>query len=145
MNTLRVFLAHPKSLSDERIEGYKVHAQQVIERAVAAHATAPPAVEVVTGRDDFMQNIQAAGGFDGWCQYVGAGRAYRNGALQPTYDLIVVGPEPRFGRATAAIIGHALQSKRPVYFLSDVADALTPVAFLSQIDAMDFRSGWTVQ
>lgn len=109
--TYRVFLAHPKALSDEEIDALRdqTHAQL---SAVLTDRT----VVVTPGRDEHAATFRRAGTWDAWARDVARGVEYGTGEAR--YHAFVVAPDPGVGRATEGIIRHALAAGKPILLLA---------------------------
>lgn len=142
MPTLRCFLAHPKAISDEDIERLKLMATALAENEVRK-AGGARRIEVVTGRDDFAARAVEAGGWEAWCASVGKGTAWRDGTLQPLFDVIIVTPRRTFGKATAQILHAAFGVRKPVFVLVDEEEPkLVSVQGVFVGDRKDFQNGF---
>lgn len=141
MPGLHAFLAHPKSSEDEEIARLKAAAELAIRSALDRLGRSDVPVVVVSGRDDFAARLAIEGGWDAWCVSVATGAGYRDGAMGPLFDAVVVAPDARVGRGTARIVEAALQVGKPVYLL---LSQLVPVNSLARVNGRDFRRGWEV-
>jgi hypothetical protein len=146
---LRAFLAHPKDLDDYRIDALRDLAIESMREAIAIMGGGREP-HVVTGRDDFNANVMTAGGWEAWTYSVARGSEYRNGVLQPRFDIIILTPGPLFGKATAGIIEAALTHGRPCFLLpGDEQDEdlgmLYPITHVIVKDPRNFRTGYTVR
>ena len=102
---MRLLLAHPKDWP-----------QATIDAEVAALKKAyGTGHEIVPGRDAYRLHFAAAGGWDGWAEFCGAGRGSDGRA---SYDMILV-PGNTVGRATCAIVLAAVRSGRRVFYKDD--------------------------
>lgn len=136
---MRVFLAHPKSFSDEQIEHWKqAVGTQMRSQLELEH------VEVIPGRDDYQKYAPAAGGFPGWVRDVPT----RKNAMtaKPYYDAIVV-PGGAVGRATADIVMRALGQKLPVLRVLETEDGFqfARVAQVVVEDQENYIDGWYLE
>lgn len=135
MKTFRAFLAHAKSESELQIEGARRLTTMILEREAKGRAV----VEVVLGRVDYDLNFKRCGSWDGWAQDVVKRQDYVT--RDPVYGAIVV-TNRYVGRATAAIVGHALRERRPIFVLEHLE--LLPIRQIRQLSE-SFRDGWEVQ
>jgi hypothetical protein len=143
MATLRAFLAHPKNIEDADIERLKLMATVLLEAAIRA-ANGKRTPEIITGRDDFNARALDAGGWEPWCDSVGKGTGWREGTLQPLFDLIIVTPRATFGKATAHLVHAALAVKKPVFVMVDEEEpSLAQVFHVYTNDSRDFQNGFT--
>lgn len=143
MPTLYAFLAHPKNVEDVSIDTLKARTERVLQAVVDVRAPGT-SVQVVTGRDDFMDRSQSEGGWDPWCASVARGMTYRDNTIQPRFHLIVVAPSPLFGKGTGKIITEALRCGKPVYYLRE-SGALLAVSDVIEHDPTDWKNGWSIQ
>jgi hypothetical protein len=109
--TYRVFLAHPKALSDEEIDALRDQTRAQLS-AVLTDRT----VVVTPGRDEHAATFRRAGTWDAWARDVACGIEYGTGEVR--YHAFVVAPDPGVGRATEGIIRHALAAGKPILLLA---------------------------
>jgi hypothetical protein len=129
----RVFFAHPKSWPDEQIDAF-----------VGIVQAALPDAKVVSGRDDFAQNIASEGHIDGWIRSVTRRRDVDTGGRW--YRMVVVSEE-HVGKATACIAADALDAGMPVVLAQLDEDGTTvargvPVLAVDVVDPENFNCGW---
>lgn len=135
---MRAFLAHAKSDNDEQIAAYV----QATRDALEAVAAAEDSLDVVTGRDDFMEHAAAAGGWKHWPRNVVERLDVAFGTH--FYDLIVL-PSATFGKGTAAIVEVALEEGRPVILLDGESGGFHVVERLIVDDEKNYQGGWRVE
>ena len=136
MSPARVFLAHPKGWSPERISA----AAAIVKTDFGGEAS------VTSGFDDFQRNIASEGNFNGWARSI-TRRTNQRG--ERTYNIIVVPAEGRpdatVGKATAMILTDALAVKIPVAFLDMETEQFSAVLRVDTEDDENFISGWRLQ
>lgn len=135
---MRVFLAHAKADSDERIAEWQtaikgLFAAQFFEAGITED------VEVIPGRDDFNDNVVRAGGWRGWPDDVTRRLDYET--QQPYYEAIVV-PSKTYGKGTAAILEGAFGRGRFVYFYDGEKSELQEASGQECLDSKDYWNGW---
>lgn len=133
MSAPRVFLAHPKGWSPDRIDA----AKQMVRKDAGDGAT------VTSGFDDFQQNIASEGNFNGWARSI---TRRTNSRGERTYTLIVVPGEAEndttVGKATAQIVGDAFAARIPVAFLDMEAEQFIQAVGVAVEDDDNYISGW---
>lgn len=130
---MKVFLAHGKGDSDSQIEEWK----HTIERLFRADDIP---VEIVLGREDYAENFASSGGWSGWTFDVVMRKDYMT--QDYTYGAVIV-PTEFVGKATAQMVGHALEHARPVLLLWQDRE-LVVVHAIDRQDDQDFQRGWRV-
>ena len=143
---MRVFFAHPKSFPEDVIERW----QHVLTESLNGSPLAQgEPVEVVTGRDDFNENVASAGGFQKWAEDVAA--RIDSITRRKVYDMIFVTPS-HFGSATATICSGAFEQGTPVFVVTcdDImgeggALNVSRAVAVEVVDKRDFRSGYTLR
>jgi hypothetical protein len=135
---MRAFLAHAKSDDDAQIAAYV----QATRDALESFAAAEDSLDVVTGRDDFMEHAAAAGGWKHWPRNVIERPDVNLGT--PYYDLIVL-PALTFGKGTAAIVEVALEAGRPVILLDGETGGFKVVEALVVEDEKNYQSGYRAE
>lgn len=139
---MRYFLAHSKRDGEN---------QAVLDaRLQLARSILGDEHEVVFARDDFLQNADSEGGWNGWCRAISDRTDPDTGTR--FYDgILVLGN--RVGKATAAIVEHALEVGVQVFVLEDerAGDDGTPipadgweVGKVDVINRKDFLNGWAL-
>lgn len=108
MTPYRLFLAHPKNLSDEEIDALRDSV-----RGAVAYALPDRDVEVTTGRDDYATTFRRCGTWTAWAKNVATGVEYGTGL--PRYHAIVVAPVSAVGKATGEILRAAMSAHKPVF------------------------------
>lgn len=135
---MRIFLAHPKSFSDEQIAYW-------INETVKQFSGEYPEITVISGRDDYMQNAPSAGTWKAWAQDVVT--RMDSSTREPWYD-VIVSPGSLVGGATRLIAAYALSADRPVLVISEnQADTgarieMARVREVVEIDPKDYVGGW---
>lgn len=136
MSTARVFLAHPKGWSPERISA----AAAMVKTDFGDDAI------VTSGFDDFQRTIASEGNFNGWARSI-TRRTNQRG--EKIYSFIVVPAEGRpgatVGKATAMILTDALAAKIPVAFLDMESEQFFSILRVDTEDAENFIGGWRLQ
>lgn len=131
----RVFFGHPKDYegSDALVQSLK-----------HLLTTLGYDVEVVSGSAYFDETFQRFGGWDAWCTEIAVGTQYSTevpGTFVPRFDLIVVGPLDRVGKATYSILDIARRGRKPCFFYD--GHTLRLVVGVQQVSA-NFKDGWQV-
>lgn len=133
---MRIFFAHPKSMSDEDIEWWT-------RTIITMLADGKGDLSVTPGRDDFQRYAMGAGSFTAWAKEVASRKDMSTG--KPFYDAFV-SVNAYIGRATADILGVALNIGTPVIYLEQNEDkgAIEPhrVTQVVVSDPDDYTSGW---
>jgi len=135
---MRIFLAHPKSFSDEQITYWM---DETRKQFVGEY----PDVRVIPGRDDYMENAPSAGTWQAWAQDVVT--RMDSSTREPWYD-VIVSPGSAVGGATRLIVAYALHANRPVLVISEnQADTgarieIERVREVVEVDPKDYFSGW---
>lgn len=136
----RIFLAHAKNDPEPAIAEWKAEIERIFREADFSD------VQVILGRDDYMQHAASAGSFDSWARDVGTRKDLSTGKF---YYAAVVCPTQHCGKATASIVSFALHSKIGVFKLETTEDCngkkVTELAQVRQVvveDPDDYRSGW---
>lgn len=136
MSAPRVFLAHPKGWSPDRIDA----AKQMVRKDAGDGAA------VTSGFDDFQQNIASEGNFNGWARSI---TRRTNSRGERTYTLIVVPGEAEndttVGKATAQILADAFKARIPVAFLDMDAEQFSQVTGIVTEDDENYIAGWRIQ
>jgi hypothetical protein len=128
---MRVFMAHPKSWSDDRIDETKVMISKSIEQETG---TLP---SVIPGRDDYNEYIYIDGSFGTWAANVATRIDTRT--RQNFYRAIVVTTEV-IGAATVIIVKNALTARVPVMYFDTETQEVTPVKDLDLMDPDNYQS-----
>lgn len=136
---MRLFLAHPKRMSDEEIEWW-------VKAVMAQFHGEYPDAQVVPGRDDYAMFGPSAGTFQTWAVDV---VTRSNGAGGLFYDAIVVTGRT-IGAATRIIVNGAMASNIPVLVAEkNDADTGAPVEFAPAREVItendqDYVNGWWI-
>ena len=140
---LRVFYAHPKSMSDDNID---VNAGEIRVRMrdFDRFSAGYDSVDIVPGRDDFNKYSMSAGSFTAWAREVPQRRDMSTGGR---YYGAFVSTNAYVGRATADILSGALNVGTPVYYFEPDPDAagfikIHTVRAVVVVDADDYLKGW---
>lgn len=139
----RFFISHPKSLDDEELE----QLEKDIFDLLREPAKVLGVLHYVTklARDDYTENFARCNGWDGWVERVTIGTEFASG--RRCYDGIVCTGRT-LGKASAQIVHHALQNRKPVGVLDDwrrdgTGKAhLSPVAQVVAIQGGTWAAGW---
>ncbi len=131
---MRIFMAHPKSWSDEQIDSVQRQLAESISRDIQAP------VSVIPGRDDFRDNIYSAGTFSGWTRDVVS--RINTQTRKPFYDAFVAVTES-VGRATRDILVTARRD-RPVFFYNPDTGTVHKVVSVEEVDPEDMVTGWVL-
>lgn len=130
---MKIFLAHNKAATDEQIAAWT---DAIVKNLSGEDIT------VVTGRDDFQQNIAGDGTFDAWARGVITRKDNFTGS--PVYGAVFV-PGYTVGKATAMIVSSALHHKVPVVVIDTLDCGSVEFHRATQLvveDADDYTSGW---
>lgn len=131
----RAFIAHPKSWTDEQVDGF----------VAAVKASLPSDAEVVPGRDDYAANIASEGHVSAWVRSVTRRRDVDSGRRY--FDLIVA-TEERVGKATADIARDAIAASLPIvlgHLDADGTVRATQIVGVETVDSEDFFTGWLLR
>jgi hypothetical protein len=132
---LRVFVAHRK---DDALDLGALKAE--IQQALDAEAKGRRTVKVTLGREDYLARSSSLGSWAAWIRDVATGLDYVT--REPRFHAYVV-PDERIGKATAEIIGAALNLRKPVLrWLGD--GAFRPISLVQKVAPRDFKSGWQI-
>lgn len=134
----RIFLAHPISVQEERLNELKV---EVAKAIVAANLTGGEEFDLVLGRDDHAARFALEGGWQGWIHSVAEGVYTSLAGVEPRFHGYVVAPSQAVGKATAEILQKAMRRGKLVVYLSEQGE-LKRVSRVMQVDREDFRAGW---
>lgn len=133
---MRVFFAHPKSMSDEDIDWW---ARQIVQML----SDGTEIIEVTPGRDDYQRYAMGAGSFSAWAREVPVRKDMGTGK---TYYDAFVSVNAYIGRATADILKGALNAGTPVIYLEQDADkgSIEPHRVTQVVvdDPDDYLKGW---
>lgn len=135
MNTIKVFLAHPKDQED--IESLKAQVIQTLTPLLPPDA----ALEVTLARDSFLAWEQLRGkpvNWKAWQEYVTGTTSAIGGAAR--YQYFVVTPSDRVGRGTADLVSLALKRRIPVLVWN--GEALSQVRTVYCANAKDWKGGY---
>lgn len=136
--TKRIFLAHPKGLSDDELDGLSKRVGDALA-ALAASAGKTVAIVVVLGKDDFDARWSQLGSWETWAQEVVDGKL-RFGSDEPRYHAIVL-THKQLGNATRLIVQRALAARRPVLLLRE-DNSLAVISTVFTLDAKNWKGGW---
>ena len=135
-STLRVFLAHPKGLSESEIA-----ALVELVHAVITRLKPDALVRVVTGFEDWTRSFKACGSWDAWTKRVGSGVSFTS--REPLYHAIVVAPSRYVGHATKEIVLHAAKARKPIGYFDGAA--LRRVVGIHEHNDRDYKAGWELK
>lgn len=141
---MRFFIAHSKA------EGEDPDAYAAI--LTRARKIVGDEHELVSGRNDFLANMESEGGWDGWSRSIATRVDPETGVR--VYDGVLV-PSNRVGKATAAIVGACLEAGVEVYCFSGeiperwgtgvtFTNDAWPVGAVELVDRKDFKTGWAL-
>lgn len=133
---MRVFLAHKKGVPEDELLALRDRIQSTLKMEL------PDDVTVVTGMQDFTDNIANDGSFGAWAKNVIARRDSFTG--QRVYDAVFV-MGYRLGKATAQIVGMAFNQNVPVVVCDTLDCGSIEFKRASQLiveDAEDYTDGW---
>ncbi len=136
MTEVRAFYATKKDANDQDVEMFRAD----IQTTLLAHLPGK-AVEVVNALADYEERFAQFGTWEGWQLDVGTGFRYHD--RQPRYHMFIV-TDREIGRATAAILQHAMEMRKPVLFFEVGTRALHLVRGVSTVDSDDWKGGWRV-
>jgi len=131
---MKVFLAHKKGATDEQIVEWK----RLITKELGDEVT------VVSGSDDFNQNIASDGSFDAWAR--GVIDRKDNFTGERIYGAVIV-PSYVVGKATAIILRAAFHHSVPVVVLDETDCGSTEFRRGTQLvveDPENYVSGWWI-
>lgn len=133
---MKILLAHPKDSPEGQLRYWKT----AVERWLQADDV--PA-DVVTGVDDYNENIALEGAIDAWARGLSSRRDSYTG--KPTYAAFVATGET-IGKATAVMLAEALRVGVPVYCLREQGHDVTvfEAANVTEDDSENYRGGWRV-
>lgn len=139
MSRVTVFYAH-SSGDDAKAIAHGCKELRELIRAKGERAGKDLKVSVVPGRDDFR--IHCRGDWDVWAKSI----VKREHAMtrKAFYDMIII-PSQCVGRATAAIVGHAVKVGRPVFLFTDEGGEWGRLQRITQVypyDVDDWQGGY---
>jgi hypothetical protein len=136
--TTRLFLAHPKAMEEDALTEWT----QVLREHFREEY---PGLEITLGRDDYNRYALGAGSFSAWARDVPTRKDVMSGKTH--YDGLFV-PDRYVGKATAEMVGTALNTKLPVLVgrrLDDGQVNIQRATRLEVVDAQDYLKGWCVE
>jgi len=145
----RVFLAHPKSMTDEAVQEYSEKVRK-LKHGQTLKSGATVAASLTTGRDSIEEfkkrpgaDARAALNWGAWTEWVVGGL---KGAFdaEPRYHYIVVVPMLYVGRATAGLVSRATQKTWPKVLLFD-GEKLQKVTGVAVLDPRNMQQGWALR
>lgn len=141
----RVFLAHPKEISDENLAEFTELAKKTFSAMRLRDGTLC-APDITTARDSVLawQKLRVGKPFDwtAWQTHVTGSTKPWGG--EPRFHYFLVGPALTVGRATAGLLLLAFRYQRTVLAFNDNSTALVKVASVAAFEPNNWKAGWRV-
>ena len=136
----RVFIAHPKDVSDQMVEDQRNRISAIMSRASEATRN-PVTIVAILGREDWDANFKRCGSWQSWERDVVLRMDYAT--RERFYSAIVVTGRI-IGSATKGIVLTAIAAKLPTLFFHSNSERMFKVRSVVTINSMDFREGWEI-
>lgn len=136
MSEFRVFHALRKGASPQEAQTLRTEIRESLRKLVPDLN-----VLVVSGEDDFNENMARLGGWDAWEHDVATGVNYAD--RQPRFHAIIL-TDTEFGKATASITRQALTASKLVMFYDSRTAELHRVEKVMTLDENNWKTGWCV-
>ncbi len=134
-SSYNIFLASPKGVPDDDIEGARVLVQEHFSAAIP-HAD----VLVVPAKTEWDRSFTQCGSWDAWATHVATGVDYE--FRTPLYNAIACTTQ-MVGKATAQIAERAISARRMVVLVNGTA--LAQVTSVTCVDSDNWQSGWRLE
>ena len=129
---MRVFLACTRKLTDQQVTKAKADLSSLFAGV--------PDVEIVDSGEEYHRSFHIAGGWEEWMTRIASGLDYST--RKPNFNVFAV-VEKTLGRATASILTKAIQTQKPVMYLSN--DQFWRVEEVVTVDENDWQNGWELR
>jgi hypothetical protein len=136
----RVFIAHPKDVSDQMVEDHRNRISAIMSRASEATRN-PVTIVAILGREDWDANFKRCGSWQSWERDVVLRMDYAT--RERFYSAIVV-TDRIIGSATKGIVLTAIAAKLPALFFHRNSGLMFKIRSVVTINSMDFREGWEI-